>query len=1062
MAKNAVEILIRARDGATKPLEEVKKAVKGVGDEAKAGVRPLREYRDELKHQEKQLEQVARNQDKASEEYCVAVEELARVKSELKGVNSELANQETALGRVGSGMTRFGTAMSLGVTAPLVALAGVGVSSAMQLETFAASLEVLIGDAERANDVFDQLYEFSANTPFDWRSLTEGTRVLAAFGTEAEDIVPTLDRLGDVAAGVQTPIEQLAEIYGRVQLTGRLGMEEVNRLAERGIPIYTELARQLGVTEGEVRDLVSAGEVGFPQLERMFVDLTSEGGKFFGMMEAQSATTEGRLNTLRDSFEQVTDIIGERLLPAVDAMIRHAQAAVDWFVNLDEATQGLFVGLGVTLAATGPVLVGVGTLLQQLPRLVRAFQLLRTTLLPFLGPLGILAGAVAGYIALSNAMDAGREPREKAQESFDNLIERMQTYRQELVITSEAERQEAIEALNRQRRVLEVTIANQQAFVRSVEADVIAFANKGFFGQLFSFGEANVNLRTLEQAEQHLDALQGQLAAVDGSIERIASLEIPGPKSDVPALTGQVRELGDATKAVAELPDPEEAVQSWAAAFVERLQTGVEQAREGWRGTLVTFGEVTGTLLRNALGLDQPENEFVATGRAIVEAVAEGVTNAFPSLETRLNAALGVVRNRMGQVALQRHVESGDALRVPDGTGADLRSPYIPPLMGLPARDTSQLEASLVRYSEALFGPRSAPSRFLADLEALFATAAREADRADRVERYTARQNALAAQDARFDEAGRLAYHDRVINDPRSAGFRRDIPLPGAFAGLPDARALSTDGVFALVPDARDLTGPIPPPVFADDTSALPDEKRAQVLRQELEARQALVDGLLELSTEKGALANFGSQLLAVAAEQVPAFGAALNGFVQAGPVGAVIGFFSELLASSEPMQEAFLAINEALAPLGELLGRIIAPALKLLGTVIGWVVDALVAIYNFLLGWLFGRVERDKTGLETETPRTYDHSSEPPASREMDFGRVGPGVQLAVATPLVEAAQLSLTAAQLQVTAANSLASVFTRVEALYTRLLEEGFRVKVELATPAATTSSGTAFLR
>lgn len=280
------------------------------------------------------------------------------------------------------------------------------------------------------------------------------------------------------------------------------------------------------------------------------------------------------------------------------------------------------------------------------------------------------------------------------------------------------------------------------------------------------------------------------------------------------------------------------------------------------------------------------------------------------------------------------------------------------------------------------------------------------------------------------------------------------------------------------------------------DLSHLSDEQRAQVLQQEMEARQGVIDGLLQLSTEKGALGNFGAGLLNLVADSIPAFGAALTGFVQAGPIGAVVAVFTELLSSSKVFADVLDMVNQALEPLvraagtlleaflpiiepllefvaflGEInaiMAGLIAPALQFVGNIINAVVDALIAVWNFILGWIPGlRIERPDIQRPTDDPdpdprRSYEHSSDPPRNREPDFGRVGPGVQLAVATPLVEAAQLSLTAAQLQVTAANSLASVFTRVEALYTRLLEEGFRVKVELATPAAATSSGTAFLR
>src|SRR5690606_3791869 len=150
---------------------------------------------------------------------------------------------------------------------------------------------------------------------------------------------------------------------------GRFSMEEVNRLAERGIPVYTELAKQLGVTEGEVRDLVSAGKVGFPEMERMVRDLTSERGKFFGMMEAQSDTVAGRLNRLRDSFEQVTDIIGERLVPLFDRAIAVGQRLTDWFVALDPAVQTTVVSIGALVAAVGPMLLVTGKIISTLPKI---------------------------------------------------------------------------------------------------------------------------------------------------------------------------------------------------------------------------------------------------------------------------------------------------------------------------------------------------------------------------------------------------------------------------------------------------------------------------------------------------------------------------------------------------------------------------------------------------------------------------------------------------------------------------------------------------------------------
>lgn len=350
-----------------------------------------------------------------------------------QAVKQATGNWTRDLERLGQVATRFGTVWTLAVTTPLTALAGIGVRSAMQLETFSASLNVLIGDAERAGKVFDELYEFSARTPFDWRTLTDATRVLAAFGVEAEEIMGDLSMLGDIAAGTQSDLTGLAEIYGRVQVTGRISMEEVNSLALRGVPIYTELARVVGVTSEEIRELISSGTIGFPELQEVFRNLTTDGGRFFNMMEEQSKTTQGRLNTLKDTFEQVTDAIGDHFLPTVSRLIDTGQGLVNWFNNLTEAQQSMLITTGSVVAALGPLSIGFGVLLTALSRLPAAitavrtgFVLLRTTLLPFLGVAGIVASLAA--VAITVAVNlAGRGGVSDAAEDAAAGLDELQT-----------------------------------------------------------------------------------------------------------------------------------------------------------------------------------------------------------------------------------------------------------------------------------------------------------------------------------------------------------------------------------------------------------------------------------------------------------------------------------------------------------------------------------------------------------------------------------------------------------------------------------------------------------
>ena len=55
------------------------------------------------------------------------------------------------------------------------------------------------------------------------------------------------------------------------------------------------------MSDSQVKKLVETGQVGFPQIEQAFIAMTSQGGQFAGMMEAQSRTTTGMFSTLKDT-----------------------------------------------------------------------------------------------------------------------------------------------------------------------------------------------------------------------------------------------------------------------------------------------------------------------------------------------------------------------------------------------------------------------------------------------------------------------------------------------------------------------------------------------------------------------------------------------------------------------------------------------------------------------------------------------------------------------------------------------------------------------------------------
>lgn len=217
-------------------------------------------------------------------------------------------------------------------------------------ETTAVAFRVLVGDGEKAAELLDRIRTLANSTPFEFPELADAARKLSAFGESAETIPETLRRIGDVAAGTQASITELAFIYGKARVAGTLYAEDINQLLERGIPVLDLFAQQTGKSVAEVKKLASEGGVTFPMLEAAFRSLTGEGGKFAGMMGEISQTFEGKMSTLSDSFNGLMAALGkgvnEGLKPVLDELTKQLDGQQGLAKSIGEAIgNGLEVGM---------------------------------------------------------------------------------------------------------------------------------------------------------------------------------------------------------------------------------------------------------------------------------------------------------------------------------------------------------------------------------------------------------------------------------------------------------------------------------------------------------------------------------------------------------------------------------------------------------------------------------------------------------------------------------------------------------------------------------------------
>lgn len=223
----------------------------------------------------------------------------------------------SVLGFVGKVAATAGTLVA--VQAGLSGVAGAidtvrdSVRAAADLEQTKLGFEVMLGDARRATEMVADVRRFAATTPFNTRDLTDATRQLIAYGINADQVMNDLKMLGDVSAafGARLPIGDLTYLYGTLYAQQRAFTKDLYQFAGRGIPIWRELGRVTGKSGMELRDMVEDGRVGFEDVRRAFVAMTSAGGQFYGMTARQGQTVAGVIEQMSDAFDMLKIEFGQ-------------------------------------------------------------------------------------------------------------------------------------------------------------------------------------------------------------------------------------------------------------------------------------------------------------------------------------------------------------------------------------------------------------------------------------------------------------------------------------------------------------------------------------------------------------------------------------------------------------------------------------------------------------------------------------------------------------------------------------------------------------------------------
>lgn len=213
------------------------------------------------------------------------------------------------------------------------------------------AFNTMLGSKAKADALMDKVIDTAAKTPFDLQSVASGAKQLLAYGVASEDVTNRLVQLGNIAAGLSIPLNDIVYLYGTTMVQGRLFTQDVRQFMGRGIPLVKELSKELGKTEEEINAMVTAGKIGFPEVQKVLDNLTNSGGMFYNLMEEQSKTISGKISNLGDSISVMFNNIGKNSEGIINSVLDSAATVVDNYEEIGATIQELIVTYGAYKAA---------------------------------------------------------------------------------------------------------------------------------------------------------------------------------------------------------------------------------------------------------------------------------------------------------------------------------------------------------------------------------------------------------------------------------------------------------------------------------------------------------------------------------------------------------------------------------------------------------------------------------------------------------------------------------------------------------------------------------------
>lgn len=303
---------------------------------------------------EKKLEEITR-----ARKAALSTDEIAAYDKQIKAIQSQLNTINGTGTTPGTGVgsrLRDSILQGLGLAGGLTIANGIGrlvsftkefalssFQAAANFDQLKVAFATMLQSEAKGKQLVDSIMQFAKETPYAVGELTQLSKSLLAYGFQAEEIVPTLNMLGNVAAGVgKDKMPQIILAFGQIRAAGKLTGQDLLQLINAGFNPLQVISEKTGESMTSLKDKMSKGLITFDMVKDAFKAATSEGGKFYNLMQRQTNTVAGQMDRLGDSVEQLkvalgnmTQGVGKEFLSLLGGMVE----AMTGYIKLNAADE---------------------------------------------------------------------------------------------------------------------------------------------------------------------------------------------------------------------------------------------------------------------------------------------------------------------------------------------------------------------------------------------------------------------------------------------------------------------------------------------------------------------------------------------------------------------------------------------------------------------------------------------------------------------------------------------------------------------------------------------------